>query len=79
MRWLHLVVIALFAAATLVFAVQNLQAVDVEFLGVTFRTRLVFLIIAVYVIGAFTGGGLWALLRRSFAGARHRSPVSPTS
>ena len=70
MRWVHLVAIALFVTATAVFAVQNFQVVDVDFLRVNFRARLAFLIIAVYVLGAFTGGSLWALLRRSFAGAK---------
>jgi len=33
MRWVYLAVIILFALATLIFAVQNLKAVTVSFLG----------------------------------------------
>ena len=33
--------------------------------------------LVVYVLGAFTGGSLLALLRRSYAGARRTPAVSP--
>jgi lipopolysaccharide assembly protein A len=79
MRWVHLAVIVLFGVAISVFAVQNLQVLDIDFLRVTVRIRLAFLIIVVYVLGAFSGGSLWALLRRSYAGARSRTASSPTS
>jgi hypothetical protein len=36
MRWLHIVVIALFVVATCIFAIQNLEVVTLSFLG--FRT-----------------------------------------
>ena len=66
MRWLYLAVIILFVAATVIFAIQNLQGVEVSFLRMSFRTPLAFLIAIVYVLGALTGGSLLALLRRSF-------------
>jgi putative membrane protein len=66
MRWVYLVVIALFALATLVFALQNLEVVTVSFLGFEARTRLAVLTIFIYILGAFTGGSLLALLRRSY-------------
>ena len=44
MRWLHLTVIVLFAAAILIFAVQNLQVVTTSFLGVSIRTPLAVLV-----------------------------------
>ena len=66
MRWLYLAVIILFVAATVIFAVQNLQYVEVSFLRMSFRTPLAFLIAIVYVLGALSGGGLLASLRRSF-------------
>jgi uncharacterized integral membrane protein len=72
MRWLYLVVIVLFVAATVIFAIQNLQSVEVSFLRMSFRTPLAFLIAIIYVLGALSGGGLLALLRRSFEEARHR-------
>jgi uncharacterized integral membrane protein len=73
MRWFHLAVVILFALATLIFAVQNLQIVTMSFLGVSARTPLALLAVVVYLLGAVTGGSLIALLRRSFVGAAGRS------
>jgi putative membrane protein len=66
MRWVYLVVIVLFALAMLIFALQNLEVVTVSFLGFEARTRLAVLTIFIYILGAFTGGSLLALLRRSY-------------
>jgi uncharacterized integral membrane protein len=70
MRWFHLCVIILFAAAVIVFAAQNFQAVTLSFLGLSARTPLAFLVVVIYLLGAVTGGSLIALVRRSIAGAR---------
>jgi lipopolysaccharide assembly protein A len=66
MRWVYLAVIILFALATLIFAVQNLKAVTVSFLGFEGTAPLAVLTILVYILGAFTGGSLLALLRKSY-------------
>ncbi|UFX47017.1 hypothetical protein HAP47_0010260 [Bradyrhizobium sp. 41S5] len=66
MRWIYLAVIVLFALVTLIFAMQNLEVVTVSFLGFKGSTRLAILAIFVYILGAFTGGSLLALLRRSY-------------
>ncbi len=70
MRWIYLTVIILFALATLVFAVQNLQTVTIAFLGFSVSLPLALQAIVVYLLGMATGGSLWALLRRSFEGSR---------
>jgi uncharacterized integral membrane protein len=70
MRWIHLAVIALFAVATVLFAVQNFQIVTMSFLGFSVRAPLSLLVVIVYVLGMATGGSLWALLRRSFRGSQ---------
>jgi uncharacterized integral membrane protein len=70
MRWLHLAVIVLFAAATLIFAVQNFGIVTMSFLGLSARAPLALLVAIVYVLGMATGGSLWALLRRSLEGSK---------
>ena len=77
MRWVHLTIIILFAAAMLVFALQNLASVTVSFLGVSIGLPLAILVLVVYVLGAMTGGSLFALLRRSYAGSRRDSAVTP--
>ena len=73
MRWIYLAIVVLIAAATLVFAFQNLQIVDVSFLASTVSAPLALLVFVVYVLGAATGGSLYALLRRSVQGSR-RAP-----
>ena len=69
MRWIYLAVVLLFAIATLIFALQNLDVVTVSFLSFEMRVPLAALTVIVYVLGAFTGGSLLALLRRSYEGA----------
>jgi uncharacterized integral membrane protein len=76
MRWVHLTVIIVFAAATLIFALQNLKTVTVAFLGLSIGAPLAVVIFVVYVLGAVTGGSLLALLRRSYAGSRLRPVAS---
>lgn len=70
MRWLYLIVIILFVAGTAIFALQNLNAVTIWFLGSSVRLPLAILVIVIYVLGAATGGSLYALLRRSYRGSR---------
>ena len=70
MRWVYLAVIILFAAATTIFAVQNFEIVTMTFLGFTARVPLALLVAVAYLLGAATGGSLFALLRRSYEGSR---------
>lgn len=70
MRWVHLAVVVIFAAAVLIFIAQNLELVTMSFLGFNARTPLAVLIALAYVLGMATGGSLWALLKRSFEGSK---------
>jgi uncharacterized integral membrane protein len=74
MRWIHLAIVILFVAATLIFAVQNRELVTMEFLGFSLRAPLALLAVGVYVLGAISGGSLFALLRRS-VGRMRPAPV----
>jgi uncharacterized integral membrane protein len=76
MRWIHLVIILLFAAATVVFAIQNLDEVTISFLRFSIRAPLAFLAAIFYVLGAITGGSLYAVLRRSIQASRAGRPVT---
>jgi putative membrane protein len=71
-RWIYLTMIVLLAAATIIFAVQNLETVTVSFLSFSIRARIAILILLVYISGALTGSSLFALLRRLAAQARRR-------
>ena len=75
MRWIYLAVIILFAAATIIFVLQNREIVTVSFLGLNAHLPLALLVGAAYLLGAATGGSLFALLRRSYEGSR-RSVVA---
>ena len=76
MRWIYLAVITLVAAATVIFALQNFEIVTMSFLGFNARVPLAPLVVVTYLLGAATGGSLFALLRRSYEGSRRRTVAS---
>ena len=76
MRWIYLVVIAVFGVAILLFAIQNLDVITISFLSFKIRAPLAVVAIVVYVLGAATGGSLLALLRRSYEGSKRSSTGS---
>ncbi|HWX05369.1 MAG TPA: hypothetical protein VN065_06030 [Bradyrhizobium sp.] len=76
MRWFYLALVVLFAAATIVFALQNFEIVTMSFLGWNLRVPLALLVGVVYLLGAATGRSLFALLRRSYEGSRRSMIVS---
>jgi uncharacterized integral membrane protein len=73
MRLVYLVVIIVLAAAAIIFILENLTEVSVSFLGFSLTVRLAILVFIIYVLGAVTGGSLFALLRRSYEGSRASS------
>lgn len=74
MRWVYLTVIVLFVVVTAVFALQNLDMVTMSFLGFSIRAPLAILAAVVYLLGAATGGSLFALLRKSVEATRAAAP-----
>jgi uncharacterized integral membrane protein len=76
MRWFHLALIAVLAAATLIFALQNLQSVTVAFLSFRLSAPLAILVAVVYVLGMLTGGSLWALFRWALEGSKVKRPAT---
>lgn len=66
MRWVYLAIVVLFLAAMILFAVQNTGTASVAFLGWAISAPIAFVVFVAYVLGAMTGGSLYALLRRSF-------------
>jgi lipopolysaccharide assembly protein A len=69
MRWIYLAILILFAVATIVFIVQNLDSATMTFFGFRVQAPLALLAAAAYALGAVTGGSLFALLHRSVKGA----------
>ena len=70
MRWMYLGIIVLFAVATIIFALQNFEIVTMSLLGFNARAPLALVVAIAYLLGAVTGGSLFALLRRSYEGSR---------
>ena len=70
MRWLYLAIVLVFVAALIIFVFQNTQSVGISFLALGATLPLAVLVFVVYVLGALSGGSLYALLRRSVAGSR---------
>jgi len=66
----HIGVVIVFALATLIFAFQNFGVVTMSFLGLSIRTPLSLLAVIFYVLGALTGGSLFALVRQSVKESR---------
>ena len=77
MRLIYLGVIILIAAAAVIFALQNFEIVTMSFLGFNARVPLALLVAVAYLLGAATGGSLFALLRRSYQGSRRSIVGSP--
>ena len=70
MRWIYLGIIILFAVAIVIFALQNFEIVTMSFLGFNARVPIALAVAIAYLLGAATGGSLFALLRRSYQGSR---------
>jgi lipopolysaccharide assembly protein A len=65
MRVIYLILIILFVGAVLIFAVQNHESVTLSFLGYSASAPIAVVAAIMYVLGALTGGTLYALLRHS--------------
>ncbi len=74
MRWVYLAVVILFVAAAIIFVFQNVGVVTMSFLGLSVRAPLAVLAAVAYILGAVTGGSLFALLRKSVQGSRASRP-----
>ncbi len=69
MRWIYLAIVVLFVIALVIFVLQNTDTVSVSFLTWTISAPLALIVFIAYVLGAATGGSLYALMRRSVAGS----------
>lgn len=76
MRWIYLTIIVVFVAAIVLFAIQNVQLTTMSFLGLRIRAPLAVLAAVVYVLGALTGGSLFALVRATIQATHASWPVT---
>ena len=70
MRWINMAVTAILVGALLIFALQNLQSISVDFLSFSLRAPLSVLAIVIYLLGMWTGGSVWALIRWAVEGSK---------
>ena len=75
MRYVYLALLLALAAVALLFKVQNLEAVTVQFLSASLTLPLSLLLLGVYLLGMLTGGMVLAMLRGWVQGARAKPPV----
>ena len=75
MRWVYLAVVVVIVAAIVIFAAQNTGAAEVAFLAWAVSAPLAVVVFVAYVLGAATGGSVYALLRRSIQGSRRVPPL----
>ena len=69
MRYVHIAIIVLLTFLVLSFKLQNLQSVTLQFFSLNMTMPVTVLVVLVYVLGVFTGGSLWSLLKRSYRGS----------
>ena len=70
MRWIYLAIVVVFVATIVIFIVQNWEPATMSFLRFGLRAPLAIIAAVIYVLGAFTGGSLYALLRKSVRESR---------
>ncbi|MBN2346187.1 MAG: LapA family protein [Candidatus Aminicenantes bacterium] len=63
MRIVYLALLVLLGGVTLVFALQNLQAITVSFLGWGVRLPIALVVVGAYALGMASGGSVLAFLR----------------
>ncbi len=64
MHYLTTALAAIALVAIVIFAAQNLQVVEVDFLFWSLKLSKFLIIIGAYVMGMFTGWGMVALVKR---------------
>jgi putative membrane protein len=69
MRYVHIAIIVLLTLLVLSFKFQNLQSVTLQLFSLNMTMPVTLLVVLVYVLGMFTGGSLWSLLKRSYRGS----------
>ncbi len=65
MRYVKITIAVLLLVAITVFAVQNIESVNVSFLTWSVQAPQVFVILGTYLLGMITGWGLVEFLKRT--------------
>jgi uncharacterized integral membrane protein len=70
MRYLYIALIVAFTALVVLFKFQNLETATISLFSASVTLPLSVLVVAIYLLGMFTGGCLFALLKSWVRGAR---------
>ena len=70
---LYLAVVVVFTLAVIIFALQNLASITLNFYTFHMTAPLAVFVVVIYVLGALTGGGLYGMVRASYRKARQPS------
>jgi len=65
MRVIYAVVLLVFVAAIVVFAVQNIEPITIKFLGKSWEIALALLIAAAYLLGMLSGWTVVGIVKKS--------------
>ena len=65
MRVIYAVLLLVFVAAIIIFAIQNNEPITIKFLGNSWEIALALLVAAAYLLGMFSGWTVVGMLRRS--------------
>lgn len=74
MRYIYLALILGVTLVVVMFKVQNIESVTVNFASASLTLPLSILIFSVYFLGMVTGSALLALIRTWYKGAREAMP-----
>lgn len=70
MRYIYLAIAIILSLILGAFVAQNLDMVTLRLLGFSISLPMSGLAVIIYVLGAFTGSGLYAVIRHSYSRAR---------
>jgi lipopolysaccharide assembly protein A len=65
MRVIYAILLLVFVAAVIIFAVQNNEPITIKFLGNSWEIALALVIAAAYLLGMLSGWTVVGMLRRS--------------
>ena len=72
MRFVYMALIAVLVSIVVLFKFQNLESATVSLFSMSVTLPVSILVFLIYVLGMFTGGFMWQLVRTWVHGATRR-------
>lgn len=64
MKVIKQIIIGVITVVALIFAAQNFEVVEIVFLKYSIQLPIAVVVFAIYILGAFSGGMLWSLIKK---------------